>query len=337
MATTSNAHARELRSEQVLELLAAAGIGADRVVQVAALSGGTYNTAYRIRLADGTGAVLKVSPEPSAPILRYEQRIMRTEALFCEMAQRCAAPVPAVLHAGFDTGIIEGDFILLAECPGDPWPDVDARIGASTRSGLRYQLGQMVASLHTLTGAGFGYPTQAVAPLTSSWRRAFLAMVDAVLADARRFAATLPRPADEIASTFEANSDALDQVPTPVLVHFDLWDGNILLDLADGEPRIGGLIDAERAFWGDPLADLVSLALLGDIATDAAFLAGYRAAGGRLVLDEPAARRLAMYRCYLYLIMLVEAEPRGYGDAARGWLAQRVVPQLLAELSTLSS
>jgi aminoglycoside phosphotransferase (APT) family kinase protein len=328
--------ARHLGAEQLNKLLAVAGVEQERVAQITPLSGGTFNAVYRITLGGGGGAVLKVAPEPSVPILRYEQRIMQTEALFCGMAQRCAAPVPAVLHAGFDSGIIDGDFLLLTECPGDPWPAVEPKLDDGTRSALRSQLGQMVASLHRLTGTSFGYPTGAVGPLRSSWREAFLAMIHAVLADAGRFAAVLPRPADEIASLITANSPVLDQVSTPVLVHFDLWDGNILLDLTGAQPRIGGLIDAERAFWGDPLADLVSLALLGDISTDAAFLAGYRSGGGQLDLDESAARRLAMYRCYLYLIMLVEAQPRGYTSAQRKWLADRVVTALLAELRTLS-
>jgi aminoglycoside phosphotransferase (APT) family kinase protein len=332
----SNAHGRRLDDEQILKLLAAAGLDKDRIVRIARLSGGSFNTAYRITLDDGGGAVMKVSPQGSAPILRYERHIMRTEALFCALAQRCDAPVPAVLHAGFDEGIIDGDYLLLAECPGEPWPAVEERIDAAARADLRYRLGQMVASLHTLTGTGFGYPTGALGPLGSSWRAAFLAMIDAVVADAHRFGAELPRPADEIARIIESASPVLDEVSTPVLVHFDLWDGNILLDLTGSEPRIGGLIDAERAFWGDPLADLVSLALLGDITADGPFLAGYRAAGGRLVLDESATVRLAMYRCYLYLIMLVEAEPRGFTGEHRAWLAQRVVTALLAELRTLS-
>jgi fructosamine-3-kinase len=130
---------------------------------------------------------------------------------------------------------------------------------------------------------------------------------------------------------------ALDEVITPVLVHFDLWDGNILVDLDGEAPRIGGLIDAERAFWGDPLADFVSLALLGDIRQDEAFLAGYRDAGGPARFDASSRVRLALYRSYLYLIMLVEATPRGYGASRREWLERRVAPVLAAELDLLQT
>jgi aminoglycoside phosphotransferase (APT) family kinase protein len=104
-----------------------------------------------------------------------------------------------------------------------------------------------------------------------------------------------------------------------VLVHFDLWDGNILLD--DG--RLSGIIDAERAFWGDPVAEFVSLTLLHDL--DAPLLEGY----GRARFDAPARRRLTLYRVYLGLIMLVEMVPRKDTNADRerfvsAWLAENL-------------
>jgi hypothetical protein len=80
----------------------------------------------------------------------------------------------------------------------------------------------------TITGTRFGYPSRAVGPLRNSWREAFLDMVNAVLADAGRFAVALPRPAAGIQEWFTAQAAVLDEVTTPVLVYFDLWDGNIL-------------------------------------------------------------------------------------------------------------
>src|SRR4051794_19732638 len=92
-------------------------------------------------------------------------------------------------------------------------------------------------------------------------------------------------------NTVRAAYGALAEVTVPRPVHFDLrrgnmWRGNILLDRSAGDVRIGGLIDGERMFWGDPLADSVSLALLGDIGRDEAFLEGYREAGGQAALHS---------------------------------------------------
>jgi Ser/Thr protein kinase RdoA (MazF antagonist) len=157
-------------------------------------------------------------------------------------------------------------------------------------------------------------------------------MYDAVLDDARRYGAWLPLPADDIARTARSAYAALEEVTVPCAVHFDLWQGNILVDRTTGTPRIGGLIDGERMFWGDPLADFVSLALLGDIRKDEAFLAGYWEAGGRAGFDRSARLRYALYRSYLYLIMLAEAVPREFGAEENRWRREKAGPELLAAL-----
>ncbi|MDH6622302.1 aminoglycoside phosphotransferase (APT) family kinase protein [Streptomyces sp. LBL] len=174
------------------------------------------------------------------------------------------------------------------------------------------------------------------ARLAPDWRTAFTALTEAVLADVRRYRPRLPRPVDETARTLRSAHPALDEVTVPRLVHFDLWPGNILVDRPAGQrPRIGGLIDGERMFWGDPLADFVSLALLGNIERDDAFLAGYREAGGWAEFDGPARLRLALYRAYLYLIMLTETVPRALGVDHDRWLQQTVAPELVAALEEI--
>jgi aminoglycoside phosphotransferase (APT) family kinase protein len=311
------------------DMLAEAGIAQAQVVDLTPLDGGTFNDVFRVTLADGRRLILKVPPLPDVPVLAYEREILRTEALFYELA----APhrqVPAVIYAGF--GHRGGDFLLMTELPGQPWPAVADRIDDGQRRRLRGDLGRLVAGLHAMTGSGFGYPAQ---PLAASWRTAFGGMLETILAEADQYRVPLPLPAGVIRQRAARHESVLDELTTPVLVHFDLWDGNILIDLAGATPRIGGLIDAERAFWGDPLADFVSMALLGDIRQDKEFLAGYREAGGPARLDASGLARMALYRTYLYLIMLVEAAPRGYDGPRLDWLNRHVAPALAAELDLL--
>jgi aminoglycoside phosphotransferase (APT) family kinase protein len=316
-------------------VLAAADVRWDQATGYRALTGGTYNDVYLVRRTDGAGLVVKIAPDRASPMLRYEHQILATEAMYYRRAgQLDGVAVPEVVAVDAEAGA----YLLMSRCPGDPWYELRPPPAGGQREDLRAAVGRQVAALHTITGTGFGYPSWQVAPLRPGWRAAFGDMVDAVLADAVRFAAVLPRPAVEIREMVVARSAVLDEVTTPVLVHFDLWDGNILID-SDGErgPRIGGLIDAERAFWGDPLAEMVSLALFGDIERDTAFLRGYRSAGGTVTFDAPARCRLSLYTAYLYLIMLVEAEPRAFDDEHRAWLARMVFAPLAAMLDDWSS
>jgi aminoglycoside phosphotransferase (APT) family kinase protein len=319
---------RALRTGQIAGMLSCAGIDWGRVTDAALLDGGTFNSVYRVALTDGGRLILKAAPPPEMPVLRHEHGLLRSEALLYALAAgRQIGGVPTVVYDG-------GEFLLMTELPGQPWPTAEDRLSDSQRQGLREDVGRLVAGLHTITGTGFGYPSHALGPLAATWRAAFGGMLDAVLADAEGFGATLPHPAGMIRDLTAAHAGALDEVTTPVLVHYDLWDGNILVDAGNGTPRIGGLIDAERAFWGDPLADFVSLALLSDIRKDRAFLDGYRQAGGPVVLDDSEVR-LALYRSYLYLIMLAEIGPRAFTPAERRQREDTVIPAFAAELDIL--
>ncbi|GAA2446946.1 phosphotransferase family protein [Streptomyces macrosporus] len=322
---------------EVRPMLTAAGVPVDRVVRCESLSGGTYNTLHRIALSDGTELVLKVPPPATDRCLRYERGILRGEEVFHRRAAEAGVPVPRVLHADHDGTAGAGPFLLMSACAGVPWHAVAADLEAGERARLRGELGRLVARLHTVVGPAFGYPAESVAPLSPAWRPAFTAMVDAVLDDADRYAARLPRPVDRIRRLLHAASPALEEVTEPVLVHFDLWEGNVLLTGAPGARTIGGVVDGERMFWGDPLADFASLALLGDIEDDPAFLAGYASGGGRADFDATARTRMALYRAYLYLIMLVEVEPRRHPAEQRAWVRDHVAPHLEKALDALDA
>ncbi|MBK3638477.1 aminoglycoside phosphotransferase family protein [Streptomyces sp. MBT97] len=311
--------------ERARTVLGTAGIAPGRLARVSPLGGGTYNSVEELRLRDGDGYVLKVAP--GTPGLSHERGLLRAEAEFCRGAAAAGVPAPRVVALG-------EEWLLMTVVPGAPWDEAGT---AARRTALRRSLGEQVARLHRVTGPGFGYPSGALGPLAPDWRTAFTAMFDAVLGDARRYGAVLPRPVGEVAAVARTAYDALDEVTVAALVHFDLWPGNILVDGIGARARIAGLIDGERMFWGDPLADFVSTALLGDIRTDEAFLAGYRAAGGTADFDRPARLRLALYRAYLYLIMLTETVPRASGAGHDRWLGETVAPELLAALREIEA
>ncbi|WNV85499.1 aminoglycoside phosphotransferase family protein [Umezawaea sp. Da 62-37] len=306
----------------VLRVLEVSGVDPATVASCEELTGGTSNSVHRVRTTGGDGLVLKVAPDPDAPALGHERGLLRTEAEFYRAA-RGSAPVPEVVHADFTRTTVPADFLVMTECPGENWGSRRKTITGAERSGLRAELGRVLRRTHAVTGPGFGYPQLGLA---DTWRAAFLSMVDILLADADRFAVTPPVPPARIASWMRGHADLLDEVDRPALVHFDLWDGNILVEGG----RITGLVDGERAFWGDPVADLVSVALFGDVEQDRDLLAGYDSGP-----FTPGVRlRLSMYRVYLYLVMLVEAVPRGYSGPGHAMTARSARKHLLAELGS---
>jgi aminoglycoside phosphotransferase (APT) family kinase protein len=233
-----------------------------------------------------------VAPPPDAPGLTYEVDLLATEALFYETAAGLDVPLPRVVHLG---AVGEQQVLVLTVVDGEPVKEAPP----ADPLALRRDLGGLVARLHTLRGERFGYPQLG---LHDTWREAFGAMVAAAYADAHRFGVELPVPADAL------DGPDLDEVTEPVLVHFDLWDGNLFVD--PDASRVAGIIDAERAFWGDPLADFASLPVWGDTESDLPFLEGY----GELEFTPAVRARIARYRAYLDVLMLVETVPRRLPD-----------------------
>jgi aminoglycoside phosphotransferase (APT) family kinase protein len=262
------------------------------VSSVDELSGGGFAAVWRVGLTDGRDVVVKVGPPAGARLLRYEHNLIAAEAAYFRTVRAGApsVPVPEVLH-------VADDWIVTTLLPGRSLTDLP------DSPGVREQLGAAAAGLHRLTGPHFGYTGDR--PAAADWPTAYGAMMASLLADAADWAVPLPPGIDALATRHHAN---LATVTRPALLHFDLWDGNVLA--ADG--RLTGLVDGERFLWGDPLLDLVSPALFHRIDEEPGhpFLRGYAAASG-LVLDDAARVRLALYRAHLYLLMLAEGPSRG--------------------------
>jgi aminoglycoside phosphotransferase (APT) family kinase protein len=274
-----------------IEALLSGAFGVD-VSNAGELSGGGFAAVWRAGLADGRDVVVKVGPPAGARLLRYERDLIAAEAAYFRAVRAGApgVPVPEVLHLADDwivTTLLPGS--SLTELPDSP--------------GVREQLGAAVADLHKISGPHFGYTGDR--PAGTDWPTAYDAMMAALLADAADWAVPLPPGIGALAARHRAN---LATVTRPALLHFDLWDGNVL---ATGG-RLTGLVDGERFLWGDPLLDLVSPALFHRIEDEPGhpFLRGYTAATG-LVLDDAARVRLGLYRIHLYLLMLAEGPSRG--------------------------
>lgn len=303
-----------------------------RVTGASPLGGGGFAAVWRVELDDGRAVVLKTSPPTGAVLLRYESGLLGAEAEYFRRVRRelAGVPVPEVLHLGTDRDQCDGDWMVMSLLPGTPLSELrdELRDGPAADGAVRYELGRVLARLHTLDGPYFGYPGEGrrSAP---TWRGAFLGIIDDLLADAEQLGSELPVPAAEIRRTIGAASGVLDEVKQPVPVHFDLWDGNVLAEpRLDGTGlRLTGLVDGERWLYGDPLVDFVSPVLFGAIEDEDGhpLLRGYASVAreqGDWTWEPGAVARVRLYRAWLYLLMNVEIPTRGpMPDERRAGLA----------------
>ncbi|MBB2924501.1 aminoglycoside phosphotransferase family protein [Cellulomonas cellasea] len=280
--------------------------------RVELLTGGTFATTYRVTLTDGARVVVKTAPTDAGRLLRYEHDLVRTEAqVYTLAAERPDLLMPRVLLTDFSRTVLPSDVVVVSHLDGvplvdlgEPAPAVGARVD--------HDLGAFMARLHTVTGDRFGYLNAGSGLHAPTWPEAFGLMLGALLDDAARWGT--PVPDADVRAALARHTDALAEVTTPVLVHGDLWAGNLFVEPATGE--LVGVIDTERSLWADPLYELIGADQMGTRTAPTAVLDGYASAGGAFALDTAAGRtRLQLYRLYLSLVLIIEIAPRAYtGD-----------------------
>ncbi|HOT92888.1 MAG TPA: aminoglycoside phosphotransferase family protein [Anaerolineae bacterium] len=292
-----------LSHDQIQSLVSHHFGSATRVKATEELTEGYFATAYRLDLADGRTWVMKVSPPPHVRVLRYERDIMSAEvATMRLLRERTSLPVAEIHCYDASRTLLDNEFFIMEYLPGAPLHKVRGELAPDVQQRINRQIGAYLREINAIEGAAFGYGPES-APRFATWREAFDAMLMTVLQDGEDMGVELPLSYAGYHDLARQHYTTLDEVRTPRLVHWDLWDGNIFFDMAT--QRITGIIDHERALWGDPLMEVN----FTGYDPDSDFAIGY----GTPVLDTPAQRtRRALYSLYLFLIMVIECYYRKY-------------------------
>jgi aminoglycoside phosphotransferase (APT) family kinase protein len=284
------------------------------------LRDGWFNAAYAITLTDGQRVVLKVAPPPEVEILTYERDIIRAEVEALRLVRaHTEAPVPEVLWFDDSLRHTNSPLFLMTFIPGASLQAVRAELDEARQAVIDRDLGRHLRAINAIRGDHFGRLASS-APRHEAWRDAFTELWSGLLDDGRRKAVDLPVPYDVVEHAFEAAGPACDDVVEPVLVYWDLWDGNVIVDPATA--TLAGMLDLERACWADPLME--SQFAPHELRPE--LLDAY----GLIDRDSASARcRRAAYTLYLHVVMAVEGAYRQYpddfiGDWARSQLAADV-------------
>lgn len=296
-----NAIKRQLNPGELAAIVSKAFGSRRSIKEVRELKDGWFNSAYALLLNDGTRAVLKAAPAEEGGMMRYERHVMRTEVEVLRLLKRTGeVPVPEVYdYQAVDSGI---ECFLMEYLPGTPYNKVKADLPKEEREQIERELGGYNRRINETRGGRFGYYSLEEQQ-GSDWADVFTEMVTGILADAKDRSVTLPAREEEIMALVESRRESLKEVVDPSLVHWDLWDGNVFI----AEGRIIGLIDCERALWGDPLMEYYYRGLAGEVP---AFHEGY----GKTEFSEREKERMGLYDLYLALILHIECTYRQYGD-----------------------
>jgi aminoglycoside phosphotransferase (APT) family kinase protein len=284
------------------------------------LTEGWFNAAYSLTLDDGRRVVLKVAPRPDVEVLTYEHDIIRAEVDALRLiGSRTDAPVPEVLWFDASARRAPSPLFLMTYVSGASLGVIGSDLAVDERAEIDSLLGRHLRSINGISGTEFGL-LAAASERHATWAAAFGALVESVLVDGERRSIELPVAYDDVRAVVTGGTAALDEITEPRLVYWDLWDGNVMVDTTTHE--LTGMLDLERALWGDPLME----AQFGPHVDSPALLAAY---GDIDTTSAGARQRRALYTMHLHLVMCIEGIYRQYpedpiGDWARTQLAADV-------------
>jgi aminoglycoside phosphotransferase (APT) family kinase protein len=226
-------------------------------VQLRRIPTGKFNTGYFVD-ADDRELVLRVAPPKDAVFLFYEVDMMRQEPeLHRILRRRTTVPVAELIAYDDSCDQIDRDFILMQRLPGSALSGTPLR---DTERVMR-QVGECLAQAHAITADTYGY-IGAHRPMEPqpAWLDAFRIMWAKLLDNVGR---TGHYDADEcrgLATLLDAHAALFDRDVPASLLHMDVWAQNILVD---GDGELTGLVDWDRALWGDPEIEFAVLDYCG--------------------------------------------------------------------------
>lgn len=295
------------------------------VLSFAEVNNGFYNTIYQITLPNER-VYLKIAPDDEIDILTYEIGILKKEVSLNSLFEELQIPGPKVLYADFTRSIIPNDYYIMSEIKGQTLFERKDEI--QDKKPYYIQLMKYLATLHNIHPAHFGYPN--LPTRFSTYGDTLLHMFDNIKQDGAKKNVEMPPFILELLQKIRTHKDLLDTLKKPSILHFDGWDGNIMIDGS----IITGLLDTERSFHGYPVADFVCLSF--DI-----FAEEYRDlidvyneyAKTPISLDTTTKLIYNIHKAYLFFIMYVECYYRDI-NGSFDWQKQWAI-NVLQELNRL--
>jgi len=281
-------------AEHILSMCQRAFGSGVQVVSAREMSGGTFNRVFLVTLPEQQ-VILRIAPLPTAEVAWHEKQLMRREHHIQPFFATVAHLMPRTLLADFTHQVIDHDYVFQSFIAGERWEDIAESFTPEEAAPLWEQFGRITRSIHSTVGTAFGGPY----PMAEfqTWSEKILDRFDRVMH------AMVDEQLDmiDMQSVFavvRGHTALLEVVKQPRLLHGDLWLFNILIQRnpAGAAPSIVGILDADRAGWGDPMADWTMFVLAMSASSEAqpfhnAFWRGY----GEVEQTAGTAFRKAVY------------------------------------------
>ena len=306
------------QTRETILSMAKAAFPEKTVCDIVELTEGMCNVTYRIAFSDGEESILKIASQNDQGHTSNEIRLMQAEVEAMGLVKKhTSIPVARVQYADFTKTLCTGDYFFMEKVPGVDFRSLRGSMPQPAQDQIDGELGRIARELSFVRNPRFGF-------LGDEKRYGTLGefvevMLKNLLHDASARHIDILLDSQAFLALWERGASAFSEVREASLVHWDMWEGNVFVQ--DG--HVSGIIDWERAIWGEPFMD----DRFRRHTRRQAFLKGF----GQERFSENEKTRLFWYDVILYLTMMIEVFYREFEDQGQYTWARSMLTEVLEE------
>ena len=304
------------QSKETISEMAKAAFPDKQIADIKELTEGMCNVTYSITFSDGSESILKIAAKDRSGNTSNEVNLMRAEITAMKLvAEKCSFKVADVQYYDTSNTICDGNYFFMEKLEGDNFHFVKENMSEEETTAIGKELGKISRELSTIQNPDFGFLGE-----DTRYESLFAfvkQMLTNLISDAEKRNVDILYDGRTLLEQLEKEKGAFEEVKKASLVHWDMWEGNVFVK--DG--RVSGIIDWERAMWGEPFMD----DRFRMHNRDKYFLEGF----GQTSFTENEIKRLRWYDIILYLTMMIEVFYREFEDKGQYFWAREMLEKVV--------
>lgn len=307
MAITKNKQSNETISRMVKK-----AFPDKQIADIKELTEGLCNVTYDITFEDGSASILKIAAKDRNGNTSNEVNLMQAEINAMKLvAERCSFKVADIQYYDTSNTICDGHYFFMEKLEGDNFSFVKKNMPEEAVAVINTEIGKISRELTNIQNAEFGFLGED--KRYDSLFAFVKQMLTNLISDAQKRDIDILYDGQTLLDQLEKDQSAFETIHHATLVHWDMWVGNVFVK--DG--HVSGIIDWERAMWGEPFMD----DRFRMHSRNEEFLEGF----GQTSFSEDELKRLRWYDIILYLTMMIEVFYREFEDQGQYFWAREML------------
>ena len=296
MAITKNR-----QSTETINNMAKVAFSNKQIATIKELPEGMCNVTYHIVFTDGSESILKIAAKDKKGNLSNEINLMQAEVKAMKLvAEQCSFKIADIQYYDDSNTICDGNYFFMEKIEGENYFFVKDSLSEEICAGIDTEIGKISKELSYIQNSQFGFLGEE--KRYDSLYELVEQMLMHLISDAEKRNIDIVYDKQYFLEGLKKDKTVFDKVSRASLVHWDMWEGNVFVK--DG--HVSGIIDWERALWGEPyMDDRFRMHNRGKH-----FLKGF----GKTCFSKEEFIRMRWYDIILYLTMMIEVFYREYED-----------------------